>query len=182
MFTLAALLALGGCDDSCVTGPISTAGTTEVDQALLDWSPTWNRHAKTCQVGGYTVIGPAESAPGEIYVTRNGTTVWITEQGTIDIRSRDGSLVSVQDMDSTGHFTLVSYDAIDPADGQKYSFTDANADGRLDTKIGDHGGFVNLDGQWLRLEKRGDQPGALVNGEWKPLEKRGKLLFRLRSP
>jgi DNA-binding beta-propeller fold protein YncE len=127
-------------------------------------------------------MAPADPTPSEIYVTRNGTTVWMTDRGTIDIRSSDGSLVSVQDLDGTGRFTLVSYDAIDPSDGQKYSFTDANADGRLDSKIGQQAGFVNLDGQWSRLEKRGNQLGALVNGEWRPLEKQGKLLFQLKSP
>ena len=182
MFTLATLLALAGCDDSCVTGPLSTAGAKEIQQAFLKWDSPWTQHAKTCHVGGYTVIGPAESAPGEIYVTRNGTAVWMTERGTIDIVSREGFVVSVQDLDATGRFTLVSYDAIDPADGQKYSFTDANTDGRLDSKIGAHAGFVNLDGKWSQLQKRGDQLGALVNGEWQPVEKQGKLLFRLKSP
>jgi hypothetical protein len=114
-------------------------------------------------------------------VTRNGTTVLITKEGVIHVRSRDGSLVSLQDIGGAGRFDWISYDAIDPADGQRYSFTDADADGYLDTKIGEKAGFANLDGKWSRLEKRGHQLGAMVDGEWQPLEKQGRLLFRRKT-
>lgn len=128
---LAALLILCGCDDSCVTGPLSADGTTALQRAVVKMEAPWTQHAKTCQVGGYTAMAPADGTPGEIFVTRNGITV---------------------------------------------------SDGRLDSKIGEHAGFVNLNGQWSRLEKRGEQLGALVNGEWRLLEKDGRFLYRLKSP
>jgi hypothetical protein len=89
--------------------------------------------------------------------------------------------VSLQGFGGTDRFDWISYDAIDPADGQRYSFTDANADGRLDTKIGEKAGFVNLDGKWSQLEKHGDQLGALVDGKWRPIEKQRRMLFRLKT-
>jgi hypothetical protein len=181
LFTLTALLTLAGCGDSCVTGPISNSGATATQQALAKALSPWTQHAKTCQIGGYVVMGPAEGTPTEIFVTRNGTTVNITERGAIHVRAKDGSLVSIQDFGGADHFDWISYDAIDPADGKRYSFTDANADGRLDTKIGEKAGFVNLDGKWSQLEKRGNELGALVDGEWRPLEKQGRMLFRPKS-
>jgi|GraSoiStandDraft_46_1057282.scaffolds.fasta_scaffold481301_2 hypothetical protein len=182
MFTFTALLALAGCGDSCVVGPLSTAGMTATQRAVLQMEAPWMKHAKTCRIGGYLVMAPADGTPDEIWVTRNGTTVNMTERDSIDIQSRAGSLVSLQDPGGVGRFDWVSYSAVDPADGQKYSVTDADADGRLDTKIGDHAGFVNLGGEWSRLEKRGNQLGAIVAGEWRPIEKQGRGLFRLKSP
>jgi hypothetical protein len=178
---LTPVIALAGCGDSCVTGPISTSGATELQQALVKMESPWTQHAKTCRLAGYVVMAPADAAPSEIYVTRNGTTIYVTEQGTVFVRSKDGSLVSIQDFDGAGRFRWVSYDAVDPVDGQKYSFTDADADGRLDSKMGDKAGFVNLSGRWAQLEKRGDQLGALIDGEWHPLEKQGRMLFRLKA-
>jgi hypothetical protein len=181
MFTLVALLTLAGCGDSCVTGPISTAGATATQQALVKVLSPWTQHAKTCKIGGYVVMGPADGTPSEIFVTRNGTTIDITEEGAIHVRARDGSLASIQAFGDAGHFDWISYDAIDPADGQKYSFTDSDADGRLDTKIGEKAGFVNLDGGWSQLEKRGGKLGALVGGEWRPLKEQERMLFRLKT-
>jgi hypothetical protein len=126
-------------------------------------------------------MAAAEGAPEEIVVTRNGTTVSITGPGEVHVRSREGALVSVQDVSGTGRFDWISYSTIDSTDGLEYSVTDADADGRLDTKIGEHASFVNLGGGWSQLEKRGDQLGAVVDGEWRPLQRQGKL-FRVKSP
>ena len=180
MFALMALLTLAGCGDSCVNGPMSSAGATSLQQAITKMEMPWSQHARTCQLGGYSAMAPAEGTPNEIVVTRNGTTVYITKGGAIYVRSRDGSLVNIQDVGGAGRFDWISYDAIDPADGQKYSFIDADADGRLDTKIGEKAGFVSLDGRWSMLEKRGKQLGALVDGEWRPLEKKGRMLYQLQ--
>jgi hypothetical protein len=181
--SLAVLTTLAACgDDSCVTGVLSTDGLPELQQLIVKSEAPWMKNAKSCQVGGYLVMAPADgAAPGEIVVTRNGTTVIIDERNTIYIQAKDKSLVSVQDRDAIGRFDWVSYDAIDPADGQKYSFTDVNGDGRLDTKIGEHGGWVNLNGDWSKFEKHGEQLGAVVDGEWRPLEKQGRL-WRVKSP
>ncbi len=178
-FVVVSLVLLSGCDESCVSGPISAAGATPLQIAVTKAESPWARNAKTCQLGGYEVIVPAEGAPAEIFVTRNGTTVWIDERGTIYVRSKDGSLVSLQDLNHAGRFDWISYSAIDAADGQKYDVIDADADGPLDTKFGEKGGFVNLEGEWARMEKRGDQLGAIVGGDWRPIESEKRMLYRL---
>ena len=174
-YVLVALLSLGGCGNGCVTGALQTNGFTKEQQTLLKLEVPWASHAKTCQVAGYEVTGPADGAPGEIVVTRNGIAVYIAGPGQIHIQSKGGSLVSIQDLGGTGRFDWVSYDVVDPADGQKYNITDADADGRLDTKIGDRAGFVNINGQWSQFEKRAGQVGAVVAGEWRPLQKHGRI-------
>jgi len=181
LFILPVLLTLAGCGDSCVTGPPSTAGLTEFQKAVLKMEAPWMKNAKTCQVEGYLVMAATDGSSKEIIVTRDGTTVVISGEGEIYLQAKDGSLVSVQDREDTGRFDWVSYSAIDPDDGQEYSITDANADGRLDTKLGEHAGFVNLGGEWFRFEKQGDQIGAVVHGEWRALEKHGRV-HRLKSP
>ncbi len=108
-------------------------------------------------------------------VTRNGASVYIAGPNQVHVQSRGGSLVSIQDLGGTGRFNWVSYDVVDPSDGQKYNVTDADADGRLDTKIGDREGFVNINGQWSKFEKRSGQLGAVVAGECRPLEKHGRI-------
>ena len=182
ILALAVLTTLAGCssDDSCVTGSLTTAGLTEVQRAIVNMEAPWTKKARTCKVGGYLVMSPAENSTGDIIVTRNGTTVIIDERNTIYVQSKDHSLVSLQDRDGIGRFDWVSYDAIDPTDGKKYSISDMNADGQPDMKIGEQAGFVNLGEEWSRFEKHGKQIGAVVNGEWQPLEKHGRL-FRVKS-
>ena len=179
-FMLAVLLTLSGCGSSCVTGPVATTGLTAQQQAALKLDAPWTKHAKTCRIGGYVVMAPEDGASGEMVVMRDGTTVDIEGLGEIHVRSRDGSIVSVQDLGDTGRFDWISYSTIDPADGQKYNVTDSNADGRLDLKIGSNSGFVDINGEWSQLEKHGDQLGAVVAGEWRPLEKEGQV-FRLKA-
>jgi hypothetical protein len=86
------------------------------------------------------------------------------------VQSPGGSLVSIQDLSGAGQFDWISYSAVDPADSLKCAITGADADGRLDTKIGDNAGFAIINGEWARFEKRGDQLGAVVVGEWRSLE------------
>jgi len=174
-YVLGALLSLAGCGNGCITGALPTNGFTKAQQSLMKLEVPWAAHAKTCQVAGYEVTGPADGSSGEVFVARNGTSVYIAGPSQIHIQSNDGSLVSIQDLGGTGRIDWVSYDVIDPIDGRKYNVTDANADGQLDTKIGDHAGFVNINGQWCRFEKRAGQLGAIVAGEWRPLEKRGRI-------
>src|SRR5258708_692175 len=172
---LVALLPLAGCDHSCVTGALSTKGLTKEQQSIVTLAAPWGTHARTCQVAGYQVAGPADGSSGELLVTGNGATVYIAGPNQIHVQSKGGSLVSIQDLGGTGRFDWVSYDVLDPADGQKYNVTDADADGRLDTKIGDRAGFVNINGQWSKFDKRSGQLGAVVAGEWRPLEKHDRL-------
>jgi len=168
------LLALVGCDNSCVTGVIPTDRFTKAQQSGMKVVIPWASHAKTCRVAGYIVMGPSDGASGEIVVTREGTTVLFGSPREIRVQSRRGSLVGIQDLSGAGRFDWISYTAIDPTDGLEYTIIDADADGRLDTKIGENAGFANIDGQWARFEKRGAQLGAVVAGEWRPIEMHGR--------
>jgi hypothetical protein len=173
---LAVLLALPGCDNnSCVTGAIPTNSFSKAQQSEIKVVMPWANHAQTCRIAGYIVMGPADGASGEIVVTRDGASVLFEGTREIHVKSPDGSTVSIQDLSGAGRFDSISYDAIDPADGLKYVITDADADGRLDTKIGDKAGFANINGEWARFEKHGEQLGAVVAGEWRPLEKHGRI-------
>lgn len=119
-------------------------------------------------------MGPSDGASGEIVVTRDGTTVLFDGLRNIHVRSPAGSVVSVQDLSGTGRFDWISYTAIDPTDGLTYNIIDADADGRLDTKIGDNAGYANINGEWAQFEKRGTQLGVVVAGEWRPIEMHGR--------
>jgi hypothetical protein len=171
---LTVLLALAGCDNSCVIGAVPTDKFTKAQQSEMKVVMPWAKHAQTCRIAGYIVMGPTDGSSGEIVVTRDGTSVLLEGPRQIHVQSPGGSLVSIQDLSGAGQFDWISYSAIDPADGLKYTITDADADGRLDTKIGDNAGFANINGEWARFEKRGDQLGAVVAGEWRPLEKHGR--------
>jgi hypothetical protein len=178
---LVVLLALAGCDkSSCVTGAIPTNSFSKAQQSEMKVVMPWAKNAQTCRIAGYTVMGPADGSSGEIVVIRDGTSVLLESPRQIHVQSPGGSLVSIQDLSGTGQFDWISYSAIDPADGLKYTVTDADADGRLDTKIGDKAGFTNINGEWARFEKRGGQLGGIVAGEWRPLEKRGRI-WQLQS-
>jgi hypothetical protein len=176
VFVLTVLLALAGCgNDECTTGAIPTKSFTGAQQSEMKVLVPWLNHAKTCRVAGYIVMGPADGALGELIVTRDGMSVLFESPREIHVQSSGGSLVSIQDLSGAGRFDSISYTIIDPTDGLKYVVTDANADGRLDTKIGDKAGFANINGEWARFEKRGDRLGAVVAGEWRPLEKQGRI-------
>ena len=178
---LAAALLLEGCRDECVTGPLSTHGLSQQEADFLKVVWPWTQQSKTCRVSGYLLVVPANGGPDGILVAPDGTKVMFMGPGNWAVQAKDGSLTTLQDLTGGGRFDSISYSAIDPADGQKFSVTDANADGVLDLKIGDHGGFVNISGQWCRLEKRGDQVGAIVGGEWKPLQKEGRVYRLMRE-
>ena len=176
---LAALSSLAGCRSDCVVGPLSTIGLSQQETELLNDLAPWATNAKTCTESGYALIVPADGGPGGIVVTPDGTKMLYLGTRTVAIQTKAGYLATLHDLGNTGRFDSVSYDVIDPADGQKYFVTDADGVGRLNTKIGEHGGFVNIDGQWCRLEKRAEQLGAIVDGTWKPLEKQGRV-WRVR--
>ncbi len=172
---LTVLVSLAGCDNSCVTGAIPTDTFTKVQQSQMNVVMPWAGHARTCRIAGYTVMGPADGASGEIVVVRDGSRVLFEGAREIHVMSAGGSLVGIQDLSGAGQFDWISYSAIDPTDGLRYTITDADADGRLDTKIGDNAGFVNINGQWARFEKRDSQLGAVIAGEWRPLEKHERV-------
>jgi hypothetical protein len=178
--SFAFLLALTGCGDSCVTGAIPMDGLTKAQQSEMKVAVPWGSHAQTCRIASYVVMEPADGAPGEFFVMRDATTVAFDGPRNIHVQSPTGSMVGMQDLSGAGRFDWISYTAIDPTDGLTYNIIDADADGRLDTKIGENAGFANINGEWARFEKRGDQFGAVVAGEWRPLEMHGRV-WRLQS-
>jgi hypothetical protein len=175
LLLLGAFAALSGCDNECTLGSVPSSELSKEQQDEMKLFAPWLSHVKVCRIGGYVVMGPADGGSEDLIVTRSGTSVLFESAAQIHVQSKGGSLVSIQDLGGTGLFDSVSYSIVDPEDGQKYTVTDANADGHLDTKVGEHGFFVNIDGKWCKAEKLGDQPGAIVDGMWKALKKKGRV-------
>ncbi len=170
----AAVLCLAGCSDRCESGSAFRDMSEQEAQKLKVMMP-WTTESITCRIPGYTLMAPTKGGSQGAVIGPGGTTVFFWGPRSVALTNGGEVLVSIDDHAASGRVDSISYGIVDPTDGQKYSVTDADADGRLDTKIGDHGGFVNINGKWCLMEKRAGQLGAHVDGKWEPLEKRGHV-------
>lgn len=147
-------------------------------EALVPWA----RRARVCELGGYVALGPENGSPPELVVTRPGLIVWVKAERDIDVVSGKDVLVSARESGTPGAVAFLSYTIVDSSTGLKYSVTDVDGDGTLDTKIGESDGFVNIAGSWARLERRGTQRGAIVGGHWEPITQvNGKWVLGKKS-
>jgi hypothetical protein len=172
---LSALLgSLAACGSDCEVGPISTSTLSDQQRLEMRLLMPWFEHAKACKVAGYNVIGPEAQVNGDLTVlATTGTAVTFTGPSQVAVFTKSKATATIE-VGEDGSLVRISYTG-KGIDGTLVSFVDEDGDGRIDTQIGSAGVWVNVDGQWAKVEKRGERPGAVVLGKWAPMKKVGRV-------
>lgn len=180
--TLAALVGTGllvigttACSPTCSTGDL-TAASAELKAMGDDWISS----ARTCDVGGFQVSGPAGEPNGDLFVTSQGLQIWVRNGGNdLYVMSTNGQsgqlaeVVTVLGVHGDGEHEHISYRLSRTSGSEPASVSDYNRDGETDDKIvGDPPvGFAKVSGKWLRREKRGEEIGVADGDQWRRLTK-----------
>jgi hypothetical protein len=85
-------------------------------------------------------------------------------------------MLQVGDDDGDGRLDFLSYTVLDSNGNSLVQITDYEMDGQPDLKFHLDAGYMELwhDGQWLKIEKNGDQRGVWSKGVFLPLKKNKK--------
>jgi hypothetical protein len=140
----------------------------------------WMTSAKTCEVGGFQVMGPAGQPNGDLFVTGQGLQIHLRNGGNdlyvMSASSQGGQLVEVVTVfgvHGDGKPDYLSYRLSQTSSSEPASVSDYNRDGETDAKVaGDPPvGFARVGGKWLRREKRGEEFGVTDGAQWRRITK-----------
>jgi hypothetical protein len=110
------------------------------------------------------------TAPGVLRVSVEKGREGISKGGGVLIAHRDSGkpLLTAGDTDGDGRIDVLTYSVYDEGGGHVLDVIDYEADGQADMRIHFRDNFFELwhDGQWRRVEKRGEQRGILLNGKF----------------
>jgi hypothetical protein len=84
-------------------------------------------------------------------------------------------IVSTGDGDGDGLLDSITYSKLDEDGRALVTVIDYEADGQLDLRFNIAAGYTEIwhVDRWLRIERRGDQRGVILNGEFVELERQG---------